>query len=317
MDEELRELEQTMQKTVSVGSKVVHTSGEITQPIFDAAGNIIAFPVKQTAHIISEHHAEKKAQKAENKNSLKDKLENRRLESFTFTGKDTDLCYFQNTDRMPLSAIDNITDSELRQNVVDTFDKMCSKKNGLVRLEGDEIVITEKGKQLLKDENFVQRALNDQLVAYDSQFKKMFCHTSEGEQQFCAVLNGDGVHDFTFFYHSDNLNLREIAANPNKELREQIAANINQWKKEGLVDYHNGVASLTEKGKEVLNKSDVLKQASKRMLEKPIDGLRHTSDSVIVTTKTAKKAVQQTAQQTAQLTAQAADAIVKKIAKMI
>ncbi len=48
--------------------------------------------------------------------------ENNSLLNFSFTGKDTDLCYFNNVDTLPLSAIANIQDEKLKQSVIDTFD---------------------------------------------------------------------------------------------------------------------------------------------------------------------------------------------------
>ncbi|MBQ5564596.1 MAG: hypothetical protein IIT39_14590, partial [Clostridia bacterium] len=220
--------------------------------------------------------------------------------NFTFTGKQTDLCYFANTDRMPLSAIDNISDPDLRDQVIQTFNELCSKKKGYVKVEGDELVITDKGKKMLQDGAFRKQAMNDQLEAYGKQFEKMFGQAPAGHQQMCVALNGDGVHDFAFFTQSDNLNLNQILANPNGNLRDKIVANVKLWQQNGLVDIRDGMAKITDKGKELLTSyAEAFKKIGHDMTEKAVDEIRHTSDKVIVTTKTA---VQKAAEKAAEAT---------------
>ena len=114
----------------------------------------------------------------------------------------------------------------------------------------------------------------------------------------CVGLNGDGVHDFAFFKQSDKLNLNQILANPNGKLRDQIVENIKQWQKNGFVSIKDGVATITDKGKELLkNNAEAFKNAAKDMTEKAVEGIKHTADKVVVTTKTAvKKAAEKTAE---------------------
>ena len=122
-------------------------------------------------------------------------------------------------------------------------------------------------------------------------------------------LNGDGVHDFVFFTHSDKLNLNQILANPNGSLRDKIVENIKQWQQNGLVTIKNGFAALTDKGKELLlNNAEAFKIAAKDMTEKAVEGIQHTADKVIVTTKTAVK-------QAATKTAEAAKTAAKTAAR--
>ena len=303
MDEELRELEQAGQKTVSAVSKMMQYSEQILQPLLNATGGVLRFAggkVKQANDIEKERHRAKKAAKGSGQATVSDKLKGSKshLENFTFTGKQTDLCYFANTDRMPLSAIDNISDPDLRDQVIQTFNELCSKKKGCVKVEGDELVITDKGKKMLQDGAFRKQAMNDQLEAYGKQFEKMFGQAPAGHQQMCVALNGDGVHDFAFFTQSDNLNLNQILANPNGNLRDKIVANVKLWQQNGLVDIKDGMAKITDKGKELLkNHAEAFKEAGKDMTEKAVDGIRHTADSIIVTTKTAvKKAAEKTAE---------------------
>ena len=271
--------------------------------MLNATGGVLRFAggkVKQANDIEKERHRAKKAAKGSGQATVSDKLKGSKshLENFTFTGKQTDLCYFANTDRMPLSAIDNISDPDLRDQVIQTFNELCSKKKGGVKVEGDELVITDKGKKMLQDGAFRKQAMNDQLEAYGKQFETMFGQAPAGQQQMCVALTGDGVHDFAFFTQSDNLNLNQILANPNGNLRDKIVANVKLWQQNGLVDIKDGMAKITDKGKELLkNHAEAFKEAGKDMTEKAVDGIRHTADSIIVTTKTAvKKAAEKTAE---------------------
>ena len=51
------------------------------------------------------------------------------LTNFTFTGKDTDLSYFLQSERMPVSAIRNIADSDIKDAVTNTFVKAAVKRD--------------------------------------------------------------------------------------------------------------------------------------------------------------------------------------------
>ena len=303
MDEELRELEQAGQRAVSAVSKMMQYSEQILQPLLNASGKTLGFAgkqVKKANDIEKERQRAKKAAKGSGQATVSDKMKGSKshLENFTFTGKQTDLCYFANTDRMPLSAIDNISDPDLRDQVIQTFNELCSKKKGCVKVEGDELVITDKGKKMLQDGAFRKQAMNDQLEAYGKQFETMFGQAPAGHRQMCVALNGDGVHDFAFFTQSDNLHLNQILANPNGNLRDKIVANVKLWQQNGLVDIKNGMAKITDKGRELLkNHAEAFKEAGKDMTEKAVDGIRHTADSIVVTTKTAvKKATEKTAE---------------------
>ena len=286
MDEELRELEQTGQRAVSAVSKSMNYIEETLQPLLNASGKILGFAgkqVKKANDIEKERQRDKRAAKGSGQEKVSDKLKSssNHLENFNFTGRQTDLCYFVNTERMPLSAIDNIPDPELRD-------------------QGDELVITDKGKKMLNNDVFRKQALDDQLEAYGKQFEKMFGQAPAGHRQMCVALTGDGVHDFAFFTPSDNLNLNQILANPNGNLRDKIVANVKLWQQNGLVDIRDGMAKITDKGKELLTSyAEAFKKIGHDMTEKAVDEIRHTSDKVIVTTKTA---VQKAAEKAAEAT---------------
>ena len=182
MDDELRELENVAQKTVNMGGKGMHVSEEMLQTLLNATGKTLGFAGKTFRN-----HREKKKQEAtelSGRQTVSERIGSQsasHLENFNFTGKQTDLCYFANTNRMPLSAIDNIPDPELKENIIKSFDELCSKKYGCIKVEGDEIVITDKGKEMLQNGKFQKQALNDQLDTYSN--RRSF--QSEGYLLWC------------------------------------------------------------------------------------------------------------------------------------
>ena len=75
-------------------------------------------------------------------NIISQALEKGSLSSFNFTGQVTDLSYFSQSDTMPLSAIKNIGDENIKEAVKQNFDKAAQQ--GLIELDGDNIRITAK-----------------------------------------------------------------------------------------------------------------------------------------------------------------------------
>lgn len=92
---------------------------------------------------------------------------------FIFTGQITDLCYFQNNEIMPISAIAEIEDESLKQAVKSTFEE-CSK-NKLVSIndENGTISLTKKGKKYINKESFVKQAKQDQLKAFKAKLESL------------------------------------------------------------------------------------------------------------------------------------------------
>ena len=205
--------------------------------------------------------------------------ENNSLLNFSFTGKDTDLCYFNNVDTLPLSAIANIQDEKLKQSVIDTFDRLS--KNGYITLEGDSVKITEKGRQRLSDPSFSNRAKSDQQTA----FAEKTIPKSDGQSiQMCAELSGNYINDFTVFNHTDSIDLRAIAKAPDKKLSAKIMGNIEQWQGCGAVTVKNGKATVTKAGKELLSMPEFTSKAS-AIAEKPLSASKSTVGKILVATK--------------------------------
>lgn len=205
--------------------------------------------------------------------------ENNSLLNFSFTGKDTDLCYFNNADTLPLSAIANIQDEKLKQSVIDTFDRLS--KNGYITLEGDSVKITEKGRQRLSDTSFSNRAKSDQQTA----FAEKTIPKSDGQSiQMCAELSGNYINDFTVFNHTDSIDLRAIAKAPDKKLSAKIMGNIKQWQECGAVTVKNGKATVTKAGRELLSMPEFTSKASE-IVEKPLTASKGTVGKILVATK--------------------------------
>ena len=205
--------------------------------------------------------------------------ENNSLLNFSFTGKDTDLCYFNNVDTLPLSAIANIQDEKLKQSVIDTFDRLS--KNGYITLEGDSVKITEKGRQRLSDPSFSNRAKSDQQTA----FAEKTIPKSDGQSiQMCAELSGNYINDFTVFNHTDSIDLRAIAKAPDKKLSAKIMGNIKQWQECGAVTVKNGKATVTKAGRELLSMPEFTSKAS-AIAEKPLSASKGTVGKILVATK--------------------------------
>ena len=205
--------------------------------------------------------------------------ENNSLLNFSFTGKDTDLCYFNNADTLPLSAIANIQDEKLKQSVIDTFDRLS--KNGYITLEGDSVKITEKGRQRLSDPSFSNRAKSDQQTA----FAEKTIPKSDGQSiQMCAELSGNYINDFTVFNHTDSIDLRAIAKAHDKKLSAKIMGNIKQWQECGAVTVKNGKATVTKAGRELLSMPEFTSKAS-AIAEKPLSASKGTVGKILVATK--------------------------------
>lgn len=221
-------------------------------------------------------------------------LDNGELSSFSFTGQTTDLSYFSQSDTMPLSAIRNIGDENIKEAVKQNFDKAAQQ--GLIELDGDNIRITAKGKDYISQPDFVKAAQDDQMVAYQKAVEKITsANTAENEVQMCVSLRGNYYNDFTVFNHTDKIDLSTVINHPNKELSKQILSNVKKWQQCGAVTVKDGVATVTNAGKEML-KSAGFKAASIQLTEGTVAAVGNVPGAVIVATKkvvsAAVKAVQ-------------------------
>ena len=205
------------------------------------------------------------------------------------TGQTTDLSYFSQSDTMPLSAIRNIGDENVKEAVKQTFDK--AQQQGLIALDGDNIKITAKGKDYISQPDFVKVAQADQTVAYQKSVAKMASTgTAENEVQMCAGLSGNYMNDFTVFNHTDKIDLLTVINHPDKKAAKQILSNVKKWQKGGFVTVKDGMATVTQQGKALLN-SEVFKKAAGTPIAEKAVGAAGIPGKVIVAMKKVVTAV--------------------------
>ena len=216
-------------------------------------------------------------------NLISQALDNGELSSFSFTGQTTDLSYFSQSDTMPLSAIRNIGDENIKEAVKQNFDKAAQQ--GLIELDGDNIRITAKGKDYISQPDFIKAAQADQTAAYQKSVAKMAsANTAENEVQMCVGLRGNYYNDFTVFNHTDNIDLSTVINHPNKKLSKQILSNVKKWQGGNFVDVKGGIVTITQKGKAVLASAG-FKAASVPLTEGTVAAVGNVPGAVIVATK--------------------------------
>ena len=216
-------------------------------------------------------------------NLISQALDNGELSSFSFTGQTTDLSYFSQSDTMPLSAIRNIGDENIKEAVKQNFDRAAQQ--GLIELDGDNIRITAKGKEYISQPDFVRTAQADQTAAYQKTVAKMAsADTAENEVQMCVGLRGNFYNDFTVFRHTDSIDLSSVINHPDKKTAKQILSNVKKWQSEGFVSVKDGVATVTQKGKALLTTAG-FKAASVPLTEGTVAAVGNVPGAVIVVTK--------------------------------
>ena len=221
---------------------------------------------------------------------VSDTLDKGNISGFNFTGQYTDLSYFNQSSKMPLDAIRNIGDENVKEAVKQNFIKAA--QNGLIELDGDSFKITAKGKEAINKKEFIKAAQQDQLNAYQNAVNKMYnTQAAANETQMCVALSGDYMNDFTFFNHSDKLDLSTVINHPDKNLSKKILGNVKKWEKCGAVNVENGIAKITDMGKKMLQMPQ-FKAAAIPLQERALSSIGGAVGKVIVATKKIASAVQ-------------------------
>lgn len=176
---------------------------------------------------------------------------------FVFTGQVTDLRYFQNADVMPVKLIQNIPDPQIRQAVMDEFNKAIADGKLTIDLDKKIIGITEKGREFIAKPEFQTAAARD-LQAF-----------AENRMQSVGVeLNGT-MQDLGYFKYADQLELSTLMQSGDSETFFKIAQNFQALANQGLVSIDKTVIILTDKGKAFLN-SSAMQSALSGMTEKAL-----------------------------------------------
>ena len=243
-------------------------SGEIKQKTQTAVQNI------QQLNRLFEYFAKMADKDEKAENMISQAVEKGNLSSFSFTGQTTDLSYFSQSDTMPLSAIRNIGDENIKEAVKQTFDKAA--QNDLIVLDGYNIRITPKGIDYINQSDFINAAKNDQTSAYKNSMARLAsADTAENEVQMCVGLSGNYFNDFTAFNHTDSIDLSSVINYPDKEMAKRILSNVT---------VKDGVATITQNGKAILTSAG-FKAASVPLTEGTVKAIGGVSGAVIVATK--------------------------------
>jgi len=258
-------------------------SGEIKQKTQTAVQNI------QQLNRLFEYFAKMADKDEKAENMISQAVEKGNLSSFSFTGQTTDLSYFSQSDTMPLSAIRNIGDENIKEAVKQTFDKAA--QNDLIVLDGYNIRITPKGIDYINQSDFINAAKNDQTSAYKNSMARLAsADTAENEVQMCVGLSGNYFNDFTAFHHTDSIDLSSVINHPDKEMTKRILSNVKKWQNGGFVTVKDGIATITQNGKAVLASAG-FKAASVPLTEGTVAAVGNVPGAVIVATKKVVTAV--------------------------
>lgn len=134
-------------------------------------------------------------------------------ESFVFTGKPTDLFFFDGNEHLSKGVIDSIDDPKIKNALLDNL--IRAEQRGLidVDLENGSISLTAKGEKYIANEDFQKAAYNDQKEALKS--------SNLIEQPYGVELN-DTDTDLNFFRYGNELDMKPIALSSNREMANQI-----------------------------------------------------------------------------------------------
>ena len=193
---------------------------------------------------------------------------------FVFTGQVTDLRYFQNADVMPVKLIQNIPDPQIRQAVMDEFNKAIADGKLTIDLDKKIIGITDKGREFIAKPEFQTAAARDLQAFAENRMKSVG-----------VELNGT-MQDLGYFKYADQLELSTLMQSGDSETFLKITQNFQNLADQGLVSIDRTAIILTEKGKQFLN-SDMMKGILAGVAEKPMPLIAgsHPVGAVFVVTK--------------------------------
>ena len=238
MSDEIQQVENAEQEFIGVYADVIKFTHSFMAEMREFAGN----------------SPQKKPKQKSKDDTLSEMLDSG-LTSFKFTGQDTDLCYFSNSEKMPITAIANIEDENIKKSVMESFDRFV--KNDYLEIRNDSLYITAKGKKYIQDDFFIRQAKADQMQMHNNILFK----SAERENVKVIAFTGNYVNDFTYFSYSDKLDLNDVISHPNKKLSGQILDNVERWQKKGAVTVENGIATVTSDGKKMLDMPEFKKSS--------------------------------------------------------
>lgn len=184
---------------------------------------------------------------------------------FEFTGQHTDLSYFLYHNSMPLQAVNDIQDTELRKAV--NFVMKDAEKDGYVNIENDIITITDKGKEHISTHEFQQQIQPN----IDNFRKRRNKSSSATEVQQFEWIGADS--DLLFFKDNQSLDLKQLLGYDAciGELRKKVTNQLNNYVKKGILNIsENGVATITDVGKKLIDSLSIGKSVAMKNVPKII-----------------------------------------------
>lgn len=166
--------------------------------------------------------------------------------NFLFTGKHTDLIYFEKTSAMPIDFVERIQDEALRSAVKDEFNKAARKGYIVIDPDSQMIVITEKGRKHIDKYDFVEEAADNVQTAFNERDRIFLLKPDE------SVLG--------MFEYSDQVELKNFINDATPEQHSELLKYFEDLNKKGIIKMKDGAVELTEKGKQLF---DSLKKAGK------------------------------------------------------
>lgn len=196
-------------------------------------------------------------------------------ESFAFTGQLTDLRYFQTANVMPVSMIQNIPDEQIREAVMDTFNKAIASGKVSMNPERTQITMTDRGRELLNRPTFQSAARADLQKMAERQM-----------QQPIGIMLDGTIQDLGFFQFNDQLDMRNLMQDGKSDTFFKIAQNFQELEKQGYVAIKDTVVTLTEKGKNLIT-SPMMQSVMQSVTEKALSLIPGVGDvgKIFIATK--------------------------------
>lgn len=211
---------------------------------------------------------------------------------FVFTGRITDLIYFKDRPYMPMSAINNISDKNIKDAVLRTIDR--ANKKSLITVKNDVISLTDKGKKYTSELSFIAQAKEDQknaLLNMKSALEEQKQNITD-TKMYGVELNGT-LNDLNAFNFAESIKISDIIKCQDKELVKKVVQNITKWYKGGLIEIKGKEIFLSEKGIKKINTA-TFKKATSGLAEKAVLGT--ATGKVIAITKQVAKQLENVAQ---------------------
>lgn len=158
---------------------------------------------------------------------------------YNWTGQHTDIAFVDENGTLNISDIENIQDSELRQNVYSSYDNAV--EDGYLKYsDSGNFSLTDKGKKHINSEAFIEQFEKDQ----DQQI-------SMDKAQI--QLSGNST-DLNAFRYTNSIDLNHLFYDDPAKFK-RVQNYFESCKKYNFVEINDGVITPTEKCIEYLNQS--------------------------------------------------------------